>query len=631
VPPILWLIPGLPLFGFVALYLSAGRMPHRAAAAIGVGSIGLATLLAFAFAHWFLGASLPGDVYLETAWRWITIGGFDPAVAFRLDPLSLVMMLVVTFVGFLIHLYSAEFMAKDEGYGRFFAYMNLFVAAMLTLVLADNLLVLYAGWEGVGLASYLLIGFWYRDPANGAAARKAFILTRIGDTAFIIGLFLLFHELGTLDIATLMARAHETWATGSAVANAAAALLLAGALGKSAQLPLQTWLPDAMAGPTPVSALLHAATMVTAGVYLIARTHELFELAPAVEFTVAVIGAATLLLAACSALNQHDIKRILAYSTMSQIGYMFLALGVGAWTAAIFHFMTHAFFKALLFLAAGAVMMRLNDEHDIFRMGGLWRRMPVAFVSFLIGASSLAALPLVTAGFYSKDMILWGVWSSGPAGPGLWATGFVGAFITALYSFRAVFVMFFGDARRTPSGRYGWCIVAPLAVLSALALTGGFVNIPSALGNVNSFSDLLAPVLPARQEVTTASTTQALVMAATSLLVLLGVYLAYLTYIQRAQVLRRIATSSPARALAGFWFGGWGFDTLYEHIFVRPFLALARLNRNDIVDACYGGLVVASRTLNRALSRTVTGRVRAYAAWVAVGSLAALAIALFLQ
>src|SRR6185312_12915074 len=247
-----------------------------------------------------------------------------------------------------------------------------------------------------------------------------------GDTAFIIGLFLLFHELGTLDIATLMARAHETWATGSAVANAAAALLLAGALGKSAQLPLQTWLPDAMAGPTPVSALLHAATMVTAGVYLIARTHELFELAPAVELTVAVIGAATLLLAACSALNQHDIKRILAYSTMSQIGYMFLALGVGAWTAAIFHLMTHAFFKALLFLAAGAVMLRINDEHDIFRMGGLRRELPVAYYSFLIGAASLAALPLVTAGFYSKDMILWGAFNSRPAGPGLWATGFVG-------------------------------------------------------------------------------------------------------------------------------------------------------------------------------------------------------------
>ena len=266
------------------------------------------------------------------------------------------MMLVVTFVSFLIHLYSTEFMRTDEGYSRFFAYMNLFVACMVTLLLADNLLLLYLGWEGVGLCSYLLIGFWYQDPVNGRAGRKAFIVTRVGDTAMAIGLFLLFHSLGTLRIQDLLHAAQVQWSTGSAYAIAAAALLLGGAVGKSAQLPLQTWLPDAMAGPTPTSALIHAATMVTAGVYLIARTHVLFELAPPVQFAVAVIGAATLLMAGFSALTQNDIKRVLAYSTMSQIGYMFLALGVGAWGAAIFHFMTHAFFKALLFLAAGIVI-----------------------------------------------------------------------------------------------------------------------------------------------------------------------------------------------------------------------------------------------------------------------------------
>ena len=312
------------------------------------------------------------------------------------------MILVVTFVGFWIHLYSAEFMRHDEGYSRFFAYMNLFVASMLTLLLADNLLLLYLGWEGVGLCSYLLIGFWYRDPANGAAARKAFIVTRVGDTAMLLGLFLLFTSLGTLQIQDLMHRASEQWAVGSALAVAAALLLLGGAVGKSAQLPLQVWLPDAMAGPTPTSALIHAATMVTAGVYLIARTHVLFALAPAAQFAVAVVGAATLVLAGCSALTQHDIKRVLAYSTVSQIGYMFLALGVGAWSAAIFHFVTHAFFKALLFLAAGVIIEALHDEHSIFRMGGLRKELPVAFWTFLIGGCSLAGLPFITAGFLQQ-------------------------------------------------------------------------------------------------------------------------------------------------------------------------------------------------------------------------------------
>jgi NADH-quinone oxidoreductase subunit L len=321
------------------------------------------------------------------------------------------MMLVVAFVSFLIHLYSAEFMSTDEGYSRYFAYMNLFVASMLMLVLADNLLFLYLGWEGVGLCSYLLIGFWYRDPANGLAARKAFVVTRVGDTAMAIGLFVLFTNLGTLEIQPLMQQAVAHWPVGSALPIAAASPLLGGALGKSAQLPLQTWLPDAMAGPTPVSALIHAATMVTAGVYLIARTHVLYDLAPPVHTAVAVIGGLTLLLAGFSALNQTDLKRILAYSTISQIGYMFLALGVGAWSAAIFHFMTHAFFKALLFLSAGVVVQRLGEEHDIFKMGGLRERLPLAFWTFLIGSISLAALPLIDAGFYSKDL------SCGKLGP----------------------------------------------------------------------------------------------------------------------------------------------------------------------------------------------------------------------
>ncbi len=283
-------------------------------------------------------------------------------------------------------------MADDDGYSRFFAYMNLFVASMLMLVLADNLLLLYLGWEGVGLCSYLLIGFWYKDRANGRAARKAFVVTRVGDAAMAVGLFLLFTQLGTLNIQEIAHRAAAQWPVGSALAVIAAALLLGGAVGKSAQLPLQTWLPDAMAGPTPVSALIHAATMVTAGVYLIARMHVLFDLAPAVESAIVAIAGATIVLSGFSACVQHDIKRVLAYSTISQIGYMFLALGVGAWSAGIFHLITHAFFKALLFLGAGAVISSLGGEHDIFKMGGLRRRLPVTFWTFLIAAFALAGL-----------------------------------------------------------------------------------------------------------------------------------------------------------------------------------------------------------------------------------------------
>ncbi|MGH8683997.1 MAG: NADH-quinone oxidoreductase subunit L, partial [Nitrosospira sp.] len=382
---LLWLIPTLPLAGFLVLALSGRYLGHRSIAVIGTSSVALSALIAILIGIDFIAAPPPGFVYRQEAWTWIAVAGFSPGIGFYLDALSLVMVLVVTVISFLIHLYSTEFMSGDEGYARFFAYMNLFVGSMCILVLADNLLFLYLGWEGVGLCSYLLIGFWYRDPVNGRAARKAFIVTRIGDTAMAIGLFLLFTHLGTLDIQPLMQRAGQQWPEGSELAILAAALLLAGAVGKSAQLPLQTWLPDAMAGPTPVSALIHAATMVTAGVYLIARTHALFTLAPVVQLAVAVIGALTLLLAGFSAFAQKDIKRVLAYSTISQIGYMFLALGVGAWSAAIFHLMTHAFFKALLFLSAGVVIMSLHEEHNIFRMGALRKKLPVAFWTFLIG------------------------------------------------------------------------------------------------------------------------------------------------------------------------------------------------------------------------------------------------------
>src|ERR671931_2559396 len=401
---LVWLIPLLPFVGFLVLALLGSRLSQRQVALVGVGSVGLAALLAALLAVRFLGSLPSRPAYGQTLWTWMTVAGFTPTIGLYLDALSLVMLLVVTVVGFLIHLYAAEFMLKEEGYSRFFAYMNLFVGAMLTLVLADNLLLLYLGWEGVGLCSYLLIGFWYLDAANGQAARKAFLVTRLGDTAMAIGLFVLLSTLGTLDIQALMQRAVQTWPVGAGVATAVAALLLGGAVGKSAQLPLHTWLPDAMAGPTPVSALIHAATMVTAGVYLIARTHVLFELAPAIHDLAAVLGAITIVLAGLIALVQVDIKRVIAYSTMSQIGYMFVAVGLGAYGSGLFHLMTHAFFKALLFMAAGIVIHALSDEQDIRRMRGLGRALPFTYRMFVIGALALAAIPPF-AGFFSKDAI----------------------------------------------------------------------------------------------------------------------------------------------------------------------------------------------------------------------------------
>jgi NADH-quinone oxidoreductase subunit L len=360
---LLWIVPALPFLGAIILITLGTKLSRAVASFVGAGSVGLSALLVILIGLNYAPSSGP---FRQVLWQWIDVAGLSPAFGFHLDSLSLVFIFVITFVGFLIHVYSTEFMAEDEGFARFFAYLNLFVASMLILVLADNLVLMYLGWEGVGLCSYLLIGFWYEEKKNGDAARKAFIVTRVGDTAMAIGLFMLFDIFGTLNIKDILEQAPQLWSVGSQTAMAVALLLLGGAVGKSAQLPLQTWLPDAMAGPSPVSALIHAATMVTAGVYLIARMHVIFELSPTAQLCVGIIGALTLLIAGFSALTQFDLKRVLAYSTISQIGYMFLALGVGAWSAAIFHFMIHAFFKALLFLGAGAVIMVLHHEHDMF-------------------------------------------------------------------------------------------------------------------------------------------------------------------------------------------------------------------------------------------------------------------------
>jgi NADH-quinone oxidoreductase subunit L len=483
----------------------------------------------------------------------------------------------------------------------------------------------------VGLCSYLLIGFWYADPANGRAARKAFIVTRIGDTAMAIGLFLLFTNLGTLNIRELMRAAQTTWPAGSDTAVLAAALLLGGALGKSAQLPLQTWLPDAMAGPTPVSALIHAATMVTAGVYLIARTHALFELAPAVQYAVAVIGAATLLMAGASALVQRDIKRVLAYSTISQIGYMFLALGVGAWSAAMFHFMTHAFFKALLFLGAGVVILAQHHEHDMFKMGGLKDKLPSTYWTFLIGAASLAALPLVTAGFYSKDLILWRAWTSPSGGAALWLAGLLGAFITSIYTFRMVFVTFFGKANREVSHQPGFKMILPLVILAILSLAGGFVELPETLGNLPLFSDFMRPVFGVQTAEHAGRGAELMFQMIASIVSLAGVFIAYLLYLRTPRYAESMSRAPLFDSIRKFWFKGWDFDSLYDRLFVRPFLWIAWINKADVIDSGYTGIAYLNRAVHGVLSKTQTGSIRWYAMGLAVGAVVFLGIIVMLQ
>ncbi|MBC7182320.1 MAG: NADH-quinone oxidoreductase subunit L, partial [Marinobacter sp.] len=468
----------LPLAGTLVLALSGGRLGPRVGSIVGVASVGLAALATAGAIALYAGGD--GAVGFSL-WTWMQVGNFQPTIGLAVDGLALVMMAVITGVGFFIHLFAAWYMAGESGVTRFYAWMNLFVFSMLILVLGDNLLLLFLGWEGVGLCSYLLIGYYYQDSANGRAAFKAFVVTRIGDVFLALGLFLIFRDLGTLDIQQVMVRATETWSVGDPTANLVALLVLGGALGKSAQVPLHTWLPDAMAGPTPVSALIHAATMVTAGVYLIARLNGLFLLAPEVLWLVGVIGAVSLLLAAFAALAQTDIKRVLAYSTMSQIGYMFLALGVGAFDAAIFHLVTHAFFKALLFLSAGAVITSCHHEQDMARLGGLRKRLPVAYAGFLVGGSALVALPLVTAGFYSKDEILWQALASGQTG--LLLAGLLGALLTCLYTVRLILGTFHGDcgsdkARNAEPGRNLLTHHLPLAVLAVLSTFVGAALYP---------------------------------------------------------------------------------------------------------------------------------------------------------
>lgn len=592
-----------PLVGFLSLAFSRGRWAENVVATIGVGSVALSFVFTANVMFAFSQHSVPPDVYVEPLWTWLSIGNFSPTVALRLDGLSLTMLGVVSGVGFLIHLFASWYMRGQEGYSRFFAYMNLFVASMLLLVLADDLVVLFFGWEGVGLCSYLLIGFYYREPKNGAAAMKAFIVTRVGDVLMLIGLFVLFREFGTLHIQTLLDLAS---APGHQPAlQLAALLLLGGAVGKSAQVPLQTWLADAMAGPTPVSALIHAATMVTAGVYLIARTHTLFELAPDVLFLVGVVGAVTLLLAGFSALAQTDIKRILAYSTMSQIGYMFLALGVGAFDAAIFHLMTHAFFKALLFLSAGVIIITTHHEQDIYRLGGLKKSLPLVYVCFLVGGGALAALPFVTAGFYSKDAILWAALVAEK--PGFVVAGLAGALLTSLYTFRLIFVAFHGEAKVQAHAGRSISRNLPLLVLLLLSTAVGAMLHPP-----------LAGVLPSSAGGNLEEGKHALEWISAAV-ACGGIVIAYLLFSGERRIVVRLGSRAPGRFITSLWKNAWGFDLLYAAVFVQPFRALILMKR-DVADFVVESFIPALlQALRMPLVAAQNGQVRWYAAAMALG------------
>lgn len=600
-----------PLIGFLILAFSAGRMNENQSALVGVGSIGLAALSALWVGIEFHAAGAE-TIFNQTLWQWIKTADLNVGMVLHLDGLSLTMLGVVSGVGFLIHLFASWYMRGEEGYSRFFTYTNLFIASMLILVLADNLLFVYLGWEGVGLCSYLLIGFYYKDRNNIAAAMKAFIVTRVGDVFLAIGLFVIYRELGTLNIQDVLTLAPQKLAAGSGAIEFATLMLLGGAVGKSAQLPLQTWLADAMAGPTPVSALIHAATMVTAGVYLIARMHGLFLMAPDVLHLVGVVGAVTLLLSGFAALVQTDIKRILAYSTMSQIGYMFLALGVGAWGGAIFHLMTHAFFKALLFLSAGSVIIACHHEQNIFKMGGLRRSIPLVYFAFLIGGSALAALPFVTAGFFSKDEILFAAYQGGYSG--LLLSGLIGAFLTSIYTFRLIFIVFHGESKLHVHPGHGFSHHLPLVVLMILSTFLGAMITPP-----------VESVFPALNE---SHDNKLLIEMISASIAIAGIALAAWLFLGKRKFVSQVADSGIGRPLSKLWFNAWGFDWLYQTVFVLPYQGIAKLFHRDPFDRLMSISALIIGALNRLSVLMVTGSLRWYAASMSLGALIVLALLL---
>jgi NADH-quinone oxidoreductase subunit L len=636
----LWLIPILPLAG-AAINGFFGKKSSRTA----VSTIGLVfSGAAFAWALWvalrFSSVDLPYQEYIA---HWIRSGNFSADFALYLDQLSLVMLLVVTGVGFLIHVYSVGYMWDDPSYYRFFAYLNLFMFFMLTLVLANNYLVMFIGWEGVGLASYLLIGFWFTKDSAASAGKKAFIVNRIGDFGFLIGLFLIIQHFGSLNFTQVFAQvqpiAPETASAG--LLTAIGILLMVGACGKSAQIPLYVWLPDAMEGPTPVSALIHAATMVTAGVYMVSRSHMIFERAPMALMVVAVIGTLTAVFAATIGITQTDIKKVLAYSTVSQLGYMFMACGVGAFSAGIFHLMTHAFFKGLLFLAAGSVIHAVGGEQDMRKMGGLRSYIPWTFLTMGIATLAIAGIPPF-AGFWSKDEILWKAYSSDHGSWVFWLIGVITAFLTSFYMFRLLFMTFFGDYRGAQVDAHGHAhaahghddhghgephespmvMLVPLMILAVLSIVGGLVGIG------NRFENFLAPVFGSGEVSEAAGEaasrgTELLLMGISVAVAGLGFLLAFVLYVSKPHLPRKIADSLNGLYTAVL--NKYYVDELYAKLFVKPLVdgstsILWQGVDRKVIDDTVNNAADGARNISDNVRHMQSGNLRSHAGWIAAGS-----------
>ncbi|HTH56861.1 MAG TPA: NADH-quinone oxidoreductase subunit L [Cyclobacteriaceae bacterium] len=568
------LIPLLPLFGFVLISLTGKRLVKGFAALIACASV----LVAFAFAVALFVKLLKGSGPLTaTMFQWISAGNFSASISFLVDPLSSLMLLVITGVGFLIHVYSIGYMHDDEAFNRFMSYLNLFVFFMLLLVMGSNYLVMFVGWEGVGLCSYLLIGFWFKNQDYNDAANKAFIMNRIGDLGLLVGMILIFITFGSLNYADVLPKAE---AIGTPVLTLITILLFIGAMGKSAQIPLYTWLPDAMAGPTPVSALIHAATMVTAGVYMVARNNILYTLSPIAMQLVLVIGLATALFAATIALAQNDIKKVLAYSTVSQLGLMFVALGVGAYASGIFHMVTHAFFKALLFLGAGSVIHAMHHEQDIRKMGGLRKYIPLTYFTFLVGVLAIAGIPPF-AGFFSKDEILANAFRQNPVA---WGIAVLASLLTAFYMFRLLFLTFFGKTRASEDTIHHIhespkSMTIPLIFLAILSLGGGFMGVPELLGGGNWISGFLSPVFARSTELHVehhlSHTTEFALMGIIVVFTLVMIGLAYRRYVAKAHV--PAAEGAPLTPAHKTIYNKYYVDEIYDAVIVKPLYWISKL------------------------------------------------------
>ena len=621
---LLWLIPLLPLLGFVINGLGRNKLSKPLIGVIGSGVILVSFALSVAL-FFELGAGTQKQFTVDL-FDWISAGNLHIPLSFLYDPLSSIMLLIITGVGFLIHIYSVGYMHDDAGFGKFFSYLNLFIFFMLILVLGSNYIVMFIGWEGVGLCSYLLIGFWYTNGNYASAAKKAFIMNRIGDLGFLLGVFLIFNTFGSVEFAKVFPQA-ASMMPGTAALTFITLLLFIGACGKSAQLPLFTWLPDAMAGPTPVSALIHAATMVTAGIYMIARSSILFDLAPHTQDVIAIIGTATALIAAIIALTQTDIKKVLAYSTVSQLGYMFLGLGVGAYTGSFFHVITHAFFKALLFLGAGSVIHAMHHEQDMRHMGGLRSKLKTTFATMMIGTIAIAGLPPFS-GFFSKDEILAHAYEHNKV---LWAIGLFTAFLTAFYMFRMMYLTFFGKYRGTHHAESHIhespkTMTFPLIVLAVLAAVGGIINIPHVFGGNEWLAHWLTGAGIAQHELGLDHTTEFALMGVSVLAALGATLYAYTKYVKNAHV--PVADEGKRSLFAKISYNKFYLDEIYDAIIRKPLDAFStffyRIIDKKLIDGLVNGLGFTANEGSKGLRLLQSGNVGFYIFMMVFGIVALL-------